>query len=81
MVHYPAIFEPADEGGFVVTFPDFGWGVTQGDTVDEALAMAVDLLLTLTAHCISAGSEIPKPSRLRRRNVREVVLRSPLYEG
>jgi len=28
-----ALFEPAKEkGGFVVTFPDLDWGVTQGDT-------------------------------------------------
>jgi hypothetical protein len=29
-MEYPALFEPSKEGGFVVTFPDFDWGVTQG---------------------------------------------------
>ena len=24
---YPALFEPAEEGGFVITFPDWDWGV------------------------------------------------------
>jgi predicted RNase H-like HicB family nuclease len=34
---YSAIFEPANEGGFIVRFPDFDWGVTQGDTqLEEA---------------------------------------------
>jgi predicted RNase H-like HicB family nuclease len=26
---YPALFDPAEEGGFVITFPDWDWGVTQ----------------------------------------------------
>jgi hypothetical protein len=24
-MEYPAIFEPAEEGGFIVRFPDFDW--------------------------------------------------------
>jgi len=24
---FPALFDPADEGGFVITFPDWDWGV------------------------------------------------------
>lgn len=27
---YPALFDPAEEGGFVITFPDWDWGVTPG---------------------------------------------------
>jgi predicted RNase H-like HicB family nuclease len=45
-MEYPALFEPAPEGGFIVTIPDFGWGVSQGDTEDEALQMAIALLQT-----------------------------------
>jgi predicted RNase H-like HicB family nuclease len=30
-MEYPALFERAEEGGFVITFPDFEWGITQGD--------------------------------------------------
>jgi len=41
MEHYLALFEPdLKAGGYVVTFPDFGYGVTQGETDEEALAMA-----------------------------------------
>ena len=41
MVTYPALFEPDRQaGGFVVTFPDFRYGVTQGDTLEEAAEMA-----------------------------------------
>ena len=31
-MEYPARFGPAKAGGFVVTFPDFEWGVTQGES-------------------------------------------------
>ena len=33
MENYLALFEPdLDAGGYVVTLPDFGYGVTQGET-------------------------------------------------
>ena len=30
--------EPTEDGGFIVTFPDFGVGVTQGEDREEALS-------------------------------------------
>ena len=46
MEAYLALFEPDhDAGGYVVTFPDFGYGVTQGETGEEAMEMARDLLM------------------------------------
>jgi len=48
MLRYPALFEPDRKaGGFVVTFPDFGFGATQGETMEEVLDMAQDLLKCL----------------------------------
>jgi antitoxin HicB len=41
---YTAVFEPAGEGGFVVSFPAFPGIVTQGETLEEARAMAADVL-------------------------------------
>ena len=43
---YPARFEPAEEGGFVVSFRDIPEVITQGDTETEAMAMAEDALLS-----------------------------------
>ncbi|MDH3001496.1 transcriptional regulator [Chelonobacter oris] len=43
---YPALFTAAEEGGFVVTFPDIPEGITQGNTFDEAMEMAEDVLLS-----------------------------------
>lgn len=45
---YAARFEPADEGGFIITIPDFGWGVSQGDSEQEAREMAFALLGPVT---------------------------------
>ncbi len=39
-MEYPAPFEPAEEGGFVVTFPDAEEAVTQGDDEQDAREMA-----------------------------------------
>ena len=36
---YPALFESCEEGGYTVTFPDLPGIVTEGDDVDEAIAM------------------------------------------
>jgi predicted RNase H-like HicB family nuclease len=37
MENYFARFEPdTRDGGYVVTFPDFGYGATQGETDEEA---------------------------------------------
>lgn len=41
---YPAVFSPADEGGYVVSFPDFPGCVTEGDTFEEAKSNAAEVL-------------------------------------
>ncbi len=38
-MRFPAKFTPAKEGGFVVTFPDIPEAITQGDNVEDALAL------------------------------------------
>ncbi len=63
---YPAFFEPTPEGGFVVTFPDFGSAVTQGHTEQEALATASAALLAMVQELIRKGEELPHPSTPRR---------------
>ena len=41
---YTVIFEPAEEGGFIVKVPALNGIATQGETLDEARAMAEDLI-------------------------------------
>lgn len=75
MEHYQALFEPDHEaGGYVVTFPDFGYGVTQGETDQEAMEMAQDLLMLTIGDFIRQTKPLPKPSRRRGARFRPVPL-------
>lgn len=44
VIHYPAVFEPAEEGGYNVSFPDFPGCVTFGMTFEEAKGKAREVL-------------------------------------
>jgi len=61
-MYYPAKFEPAQEGGFVVSFRDIPEALTQGDTFDEAMAMAKDALVTAMDFYFEDTRIVPKPS-------------------
>jgi antitoxin HicB len=76
---YAALFEPAEEGGFVITIPDFGWGVSQGDTEAEALEMAAALLETLVQELIRKGETLPLPTKPRGKKYRSIRL--PALQG
>lgn len=41
---YTALFTPAEEGGFIVTFPSIPLAMTQGDSIEEAYENAFDVL-------------------------------------
>jgi predicted RNase H-like HicB family nuclease len=60
---YTAVFEPAEEGGFVVSFPKFPGLVTQGETLVEARAAATDLLVGYLELLRERGRPLPKPDR------------------
>src|SRR5215217_6274582 len=59
---YPIVLTPAEEGGFVVTFPDLPEAITQGDDAADALAQAADALDEAIAGRIRRGDAIPAPS-------------------
>ena len=62
---YPARIEE-DEAGFqLVTFPDFPEAATDGRSVSEALAEAVDCLEEAVAGRIKRGEDIPARRRPR----------------
>ena len=65
-MRYPAHFEPAPEGGFVVTFRDIPEAITQGDTESEAMAMAEDALLTAMEFYFEDKRSVPLPSAAKR---------------
>ena len=41
---YTVLFEPAEEGGFIATCPALPGLVTEGDTLEDARAMAQDAI-------------------------------------
>jgi antitoxin HicB len=64
---WPVKLKPAEEGGFIVNFPDFLEGWSQGDDRAEALAQAADLLETMVANYMAGGWDLPEPSPARGR--------------
>jgi antitoxin HicB len=60
------LFEPAEEGGYVVTCPALPGLVTEGDTLKQARAMAKDAIELYLESLRQDGIRIPadKPSKL-----------------
>lgn len=58
---YPACFFK-EKQGYSVIFPDLNWLSTCGDTLEEALAMAVDCLAGYLYSTMREGIEIPSAS-------------------
>ncbi|MEP7355306.1 MAG: type II toxin-antitoxin system HicB family antitoxin [Acidobacteriota bacterium] len=75
MEQYLAMFEAdLEAGGYVVTLPDFGYGATQGETDEEAMEMARDLLVLTIGDFIREGKPLPAASRRRGQHYRLVQL-------
>ncbi len=62
-MRYPAKFDPAEEGGFVVTFRDVPEAITQGDSETEAMEMAEDVLLSAMDFYFDDRRPVPLPSK------------------
>lgn len=58
---YPAIFTPED-GSYSVTFPDLEGCYTCGDTLEDAMYMANDVLAFTLYGYEKAGRTVPEPS-------------------
>jgi len=61
VLRYNAIFEPAEEGGFVVTVPKLPGLVTEGDTFEEAMEMVKDAIKGYLEVLQENKEEIPDP--------------------
>ena len=84
--NYPAAIERDEDGRHVVSFPDFGWGATDGATRDEALAEARDLLRELIAATMREGDALPEPSVPGKRRPLvvpsvQIALKAALYDA
>ena len=61
---YPAIFEPAEEGGYIVTVPDIPHCYTSGKDMAQAIEMAQDAAAMLIVDLEDEQGRIPAPSKL-----------------
>lgn len=61
---YPACFYKEKSGGYSVVFPDINHLATCGDTLDQALAMAVDCLAGYLYSAARDGETVPQPSAI-----------------
>lgn len=62
---YPVVFEPAEEGGYVVTVPDIPSTFTQGDNMADAIFMAQDVIAMMLSFYEDEGKPVPEPSDIK----------------
>ncbi|HCM36982.1 MAG: hypothetical protein A3J30_03505 [Candidatus Wildermuthbacteria bacterium RIFCSPLOWO2_02_FULL_47_9c] len=72
---YYAVFDPAKEGGYNVSFPDFPGCVTFGRTFEQAKEKAKEVLELWIEELVSQRQEIP--TRASRPIVDEVQVALP----
>jgi len=60
ILNYTVIFEPVEEGGFVVHVPALPGCHTQGETLDDAYKMARDAILGYLKTLRELKEEIPQ---------------------
>lgn len=61
-MYYPITIQ-LDDGTYMITFPDIPEAATCGDTLDEALEMAADALVTAFEFYFEEQRTIPMPSK------------------
>lgn len=61
---YPACFYPGEDG-YTVVFPDLPGCVTEGDTLAEAMEMAIDASSGWLLSSVEENKEIPKASNIK----------------
>ncbi len=70
---FTVLFEPAEEGGYVVTCPALPGLVTEGDTLEEARAMAEDAIRAYLESLRKDGLPIPADKKLALNPVKEEI--------
>lgn len=60
ILKYTAIFEPAEEGGYVVSVPALPGCATQGETFEDAVYMIKDAIQLYLSVLKEDGEEIPQ---------------------
>ncbi len=61
-IHYPARIAPQEGGGFLVQFVDLADTFTEGDTLEEALFNASEVLSAMASWHLDEGHALPMPT-------------------
>jgi len=64
LIRYQAILDPQPEGGFTVTFPDLPEAITEGDSREEAVFNATEVLGLCLDVRMEQGEALPRPTRM-----------------
>lgn len=70
---YTILFEPAEEGGYIVLCPALPGLVTQGDTLEEAREMAQDAIRVYLESLAKDGLRPPPDKDIELEPVKEKV--------
>jgi predicted RNase H-like HicB family nuclease len=65
IVRYTALLEAQPEGGFTVTFRDIPEAITEGNSKEEALFHAADVLTLCLEERIDSGDALPVASKVK----------------
>jgi antitoxin HicB len=61
-LRYPALFEPQKPSGYFVRFIDLPEAITEGETVEERLFNAAEVLSLILEDRLEEGRPVPPPS-------------------
>jgi predicted RNase H-like HicB family nuclease len=62
MTHYIAVFMPTREGMYSIGFPDFPEAISEGNSLDDCMLMAADVLAITVEEYVKARRRLPVPS-------------------
>lgn len=65
-MRYPVRLKSAEEGGYIVTFPDIPEAITQGEDIGDALTHAADALESALEFYFDGQRRVPAPSKPKR---------------
>jgi antitoxin HicB len=71
LLDYTVIFEPLEEGSYMVVVPALPGVVTYGDSLDDARTMAVDAIKCHLEGLFKDGEKIPQDISFKKQPVKE----------